>query len=82
MQLEVQVHSLPPPSEQIGLKNKNATDFTDFTDSNGLADDSLEPERPSAKVEHQRQPESRGGQVLQRLCAVFCDEAAACGFDF
>jgi hypothetical protein len=36
---EVGVSSLPPLSERIGLKNKNATDSTDYTDSKSLADD-------------------------------------------
>jgi hypothetical protein len=52
----VGVSSLPPLSERIGLKNKNATDSTD---SKRLADDTFELERPGAEVEEQRQPESR-----------------------
>jgi hypothetical protein len=55
----VGVSSLPPLSERIGLKNKNATDSTDSTDSRRLADDTFELERPGAEVEEQRQPESR-----------------------
>ena len=75
------VSSLPPLSERIGLKNKNATDYTDYTDSKSLADDKFELERPGAEVEEQRQPESRGGQVMQSLRVVFCDEGGR-GFDF
>ena len=60
---------MPPLSERIGLKNKNATDYTD---SKSLADDTFELERPGAEVEEQRQPESRGGQVMQSLRVVFC----------
>jgi hypothetical protein len=60
---------LPPLSERIGLRNKNATDSTD---SRRLADDTFELERPGAEVEEQRQPESRGGQVMQSLRVVFC----------
>jgi hypothetical protein len=41
------------------LKDKNATDFTDSTDSKSLADDTFELERPGAEVEDQRQPEYR-----------------------
>jgi hypothetical protein len=46
VQLEVRVSSLPPLSDRMGLKGKNATDFTDFTDSKNLADDTFELERP------------------------------------
>jgi hypothetical protein len=60
---------LPPFSERIGLINKNATDYTD---SKSLADDTFELERRGAEVEEQRLPESRGGQVMQSLRAVFC----------
>ena len=69
---EVRVSSLPPLSERIGLINKNATDYTDYTDSKSLTDDTFELERPGAEVEEQRQPESRGGQVMQSLRVVFC----------
>ncbi len=50
---------MPLLSERMGLKNKNATDFTDSTDSKSIADDTFELERPGAEVEEQRQPESR-----------------------
>ena len=63
---------MPPLSERIGLINKNATDSTDYTDSKSLADDTFELERPGDEVEEQRQPESRGGQVMQSLRVVFC----------
>jgi hypothetical protein len=56
VQSEVGVSSLPPLSERIGLKNKNATDSTDSTDSKSLADDAFEFERPGAEIEEQRQP--------------------------
>jgi len=72
---------LPPLSERIRLRNKNATDYTDDTDSKSLADDMFELEQPGAEVEEQRQPEFRGGQVTQSLHAVFCDEGVG-GFDF
>jgi hypothetical protein len=36
---------MPSLSERIGLKNKNAEDSTDCTDSKNLADDTLELER-------------------------------------
>jgi hypothetical protein len=52
-QSEVGVSSLPPLSERIGLKNKNATDYTD---SKSLADDAFELDRPGAEIEEQRQP--------------------------
>ncbi len=63
---------MPPLSERIGLKNKNATDYTDDTDSKSLADDTFELERPGAEVEEQRQPESHGSQVMQSLRVLFC----------
>jgi hypothetical protein len=37
-------------------KNKNATDYADYTDSKSLADDAFELERPGAEVEEQCQP--------------------------
>jgi hypothetical protein len=77
----VGVSSLPPLSERIGLKSKNATDSTDSTDSKSLANDTFGLERPGAEIEEQRQPESRGGQVMQSLRVVFCDEGGS-GFDF
>jgi hypothetical protein len=56
VQSEVGVSSLPPLSERIGLKNKNATDYTDYTDSKSLAGNAFELERPGAEIEEQRQP--------------------------
>jgi hypothetical protein len=53
VQSEVGVSSLPPLSERIGPKNKNATDYTD---SKSLADDAFELEQPGAEIEEQRQP--------------------------
>ena len=72
---------MPPLSGRIGLKDKYATDSTDSTDSKSLADDTFELERPGAEVQEQRQPESRGGQVMQSFRVVFCDDGAR-GFDF
>ena len=45
VQLEVGRSRLPPLSERIGPKSKNATDSTDSTDSISLADDTFELER-------------------------------------
>jgi hypothetical protein len=53
VQSEVGVSSLPPLSERIGPKIKNATDYTD---SKSLADDAFELKRPGAEIEEQRQP--------------------------
>ena len=44
MQLEVGLSYLPPLSERIGPKSKDATDSTD---SISLADDTVELERPA-----------------------------------
>jgi hypothetical protein len=52
----VGLNNLPSLSERRLAKNKNATDFTDCTDSKKLADDAFELERPGAEVEEQRQP--------------------------
>jgi hypothetical protein len=50
---------------------KNATDCTEYTDPKRLADDTFELKRSGAEVEEQRQPESRGGQVMQRLRVLY-----------
>ena len=65
---------MPPLSERIELKSKNATDYTDYTDSISLTDDALELERPGAEIEGQRRPQSHGGQAMQGLRVVFCNE--------
>jgi len=48
VQLEVGLSCLPPLSERIGPKNKNATDSTNSTDSISLADETFELERPAS----------------------------------
>jgi hypothetical protein len=60
---------LPPLLERIGLKNKNATDATDATDSKSLADDTFELKR--ATPVHDRELSIKSVKSVESVAFLF-----------